>query len=556
VKVLIIGGVAAGMSAATRLRRLDEKAEIIVFERGEHVSYANCGLPYYLSDVISERTALLLQTPESLHQRFRLDVRVNHEVLSIDREAKKVSYKDLSTGAVSDETFDRLVIATGAKPRPLNVPGEERVLYLRDVKDADNAKSLLGSGKTKSAVIVGGGFIGVELAENLVRLGLKVSLVHRSSSLLSIFDPEMIAPFEQSLTQSGVDLHLNSKPMSITSESVILDTGQTLAADAVFAAAGVQPESWLAQAAGLEMAAHGGIKVDETLQTSDANIFAAGDAVEKPELFTGDDGLVPLANLANHHGRIIADVIAGRHVRNSKSLGTAIVGAFGMVAAITGLSERAALSAGLNIQVIHLHPGSHAGYYPGAERMALKVVFDKVTGRIYGAQAVGADGVDKRIDVLSTSIRAGFTVDDLMDLELAYAPQFGSAKDAVNLAGYVGNNVWHGVTPTVQWHEVADLLGSGCEFIDVRTAEEYAQGHIPGAVNIDVNNLRDPIAQIKTDDPVVYCAVGQRGHIATQILKSYGLTPRNLDGGYSTWVVSKDKHTEFQLNTPKLTSSV
>jgi len=534
-RVVIIGGVAAGMSAATRLRRLDESAEIVVFERGEHVSYANCGLPYFISDVITDRDALLLQTPESLHKRFRLDVRVRSEVVSIDRAQKTVSVRDLDTGLSTVEPYDRLVIATGARPRPLNLEGDERVLALRDVLDADRAKEAVNRGGVQNVAIIGGGFIGVELAENLSRMGLSVSLIHRGPSILSIFDMEMISPFEQNLVASGVALHLNARPARITADSVLLESSIEVPADIVFAAAGVQPESALARDAGLALAAHGGIKVDDQLRTSDPNIYAAGDAAEKPEFLTGEDGLVPLANLANHHGRIIADVIAGRQIHNNRSLGTAIVGAFGMVAALTGLSERAARAAGLDVSVIHLHPGSHAGYYPGAQRVSLKVIFDRLTGRIYGAQAVGADGIDKRIDVLATAIRAGLKVDDLMDLELAYAPQFGSAKDAINQAGYVGNNVFTQTTPTVQWHEIDAQTAAGCEIIDVRTSEEFAAGHIPGAVNIDVNELRDRLAEIKTENPIVYCAVGQRGHIATQILKAQGKHPSNLDGGYTTW---------------------
>ena len=531
-RVLIVGGVAAGMSAATRLRRLREDAEIVVYEAGENVSYANCGLPYFVSDVISDRDALLLQTPESLWRRFRLDVHVNSRVVAIDRVARTVSVANTLTGAESTDHFDYLVLATGARPRQLDVPGGERALPLRDVADADRLKSAASG--AKSAVVVGAGFVGVEVAENLRHLGLDVAIVQRSGQILGNFDLEMIEPMQAHLEANGVKLRLENQLAAVGDNTVTLATGEVLPADIVIAAAGVVPDNSLAIAAGLKVGSTGGLWVDEQQRTSDERILAAGDAVEKLGELTGEQTLVPLANLANRHGRLIADVIAGIETKAHPALGTAIIGAFGFTAAVTGLTETAAKRAGISATSIHIHPGSHAGYYPGAARVSLKVTFDPTSGRLLGAQATGTDGVDKRVDVLATAIRAGFTVDDLMDLELAYAPQFGSAKDPINHAGYVGNNVLHGTTQTVQWHELTTALAAGAQLIDVRTETENAAGAIPGARLIPVDHLRDHLDEID-GDVIVHCAVGQRGHTATQILRAAGKNVRNLSGGYTTW---------------------
>ena len=535
-KVVIIGGVAGGMSAATRLRRLKEDAQIIVFEMGQHVSYANCGLPYFVSNVISNRDELLLQTPESLWSRFRIDVRVQTMVTSIAPESRSVTVKNLVSGEESTESYDKLVISTGAKPRRLNIPGIERALTLRNVLDADAVKAAVETASLKSAAIIGAGFIGVELAENLSRMGIETTLIHRGASALSMFDAEMIEPMQSVLEENGIKLRLLAEPVSVTSTEVVLASGERVSAGLVFSAAGVEPDNTLAAAAGLEIGSTGGLKVDHQQRTSDPNIFAAGDAVEKHGMLGGNHALVPLANLANRHGRQAADAIAGIQVESRGALGTAIVGAFGFAAALTGLTEKAAIAQGLPHSVIHLHPGSHAGYFPGAKRISLKVLFDPTTGKLLGAQANGFDGVDKRIDVLSTAIYAGLTVDDLMDIELAYAPQFGSAKDAVNQAGYVGNNVFSGMTPTVQWYDLAKALESGAQLIDVRTATEFAAGSIPGAINIDVNELRGNLERVADANVFVHCAVGQRGHVATQILRGFGKEVRNLDGGYATWL--------------------
>lgn len=523
------------MSAAARLRRLDEQAEITVYEMSEHVSYANCGLPYFVSDVISRRDNLLLQTPEALWSRFRIKAKVQHMVTHINREAKTVEVKNLKTGETIQDTYDKLVLATGARPRKLDVPGIERALWLRNVTDADSVKESLQKTENKSVAILGAGFIGIELAENIRHLDIPVTIIQRSNSILGQFDPEMVQPLQAKLEKHGVQILLNAEADHITNDHVILKDGRKVEAGLVFTAAGVDPDNSLAKAAGLKIGVTGGLWVDEQQRTSDPNIFAAGDAVEKHGELTGEQTLVPLANLANRHGRLIADVIAGHNVKAHSATGTVILGAFGHAVGITGLSERAATKAGIPHQVIHIHPNNHAGYYPGSKRLSMKVLFDPATGKILGAQANGEDGVDKRIDVIATAMHGNLHIDDLMDLELAYAPQFGSAKDAINIAGYVGNNVLNGTTPTLQWHELETARANGAQVVDVRSAGEHGFANIPGTLNIPVEELRDRLSEIQNEDVVVYCQVGQRGHIATQILKANGAKVRNLDGGYLTW---------------------
>ena len=534
-KVVIIGGVAAGMSAAARLRRLDESAEITVYEMGEHVSYANCGLPYFVSDVISRRDNLLLQTPDALWNRFRIRAKVQHMATSINREAKTVEVKNLTSGEVTADSYDKLVIATGARPRKLEVPGIERALWLRNVTDADSVKEALQNTPNKTVAILGAGFIGIELAENIRHMDIPVTIIQRSNSILGQFDPEMVQPLQAKLEKHGVQILLNAEADHINKDHVILKDGRKVEAGLVFTAAGVDPDNSLAKAAGLKIGTSGGLWVDEQQRTSDPDIFAAGDAVEKHGQLTGQHSLVPLANLANRHGRLIADVIAGREVKAHAASGTVILGAFGFAVGITGLSEGAANKAGIAHKIIHIHPNNHAGYYPGSKRLSMKVLFDPATGKILGAQANGEDGVDKRIDVIATAMHGGLTIEDLMDLELAYAPQFGSAKDAINIAGYVGNNVFNGTTPTLQWHELEAARANGAQVIDVRSGGEHGFANIPGTLNIPVEELRDRLSEVQLEDVVVYCQVGQRGHIATQILKANGASVRNLDGGYLTW---------------------
>lgn len=537
-KVLIVGGVAGGMSAATRLRRLREDAQITVYEMGEHVSFANCGLPYFVSNVISDRNALLLQTPQSLKARFNIDVHVHSMVTKINRETKTVSVTNFQTGESYEDSYDKLIISTGAKPRKLPIPGIDLAFALRSVTDADSIKSAVERSGRGPAVILGAGFIGIELAENLAKLGVPTTIIQRAGTILSAFDSEMIQPLQQRLVENGVNIIFNAEATEITPSSVVLKDGRTVEASLVFAASGVVPDNALAREAGLKIGETGGLWVDDQQRTSDPDIYAAGDAVEKNGLLTGRQTLIPLANLANRHGRLVADAIAGVETKVHPALGTVIIGAFDLAAAITGLSERAAIKAGIKYQVIHLHPGSHAGYYPGAKRVSLKVLFAPDTGKLLGAQATGEDGVDKRIDVIATAIHGGLTIDDLMDLELAYAPQFGSAKDAINQAGYVGNNVFTGTTPTVQWHEVEGLVAAGAQLIDVRTTGEHSAGDIPGSINIPVDELRERIDEVSDGNVIVHCQVGQRGHTATQILLAHGKNVRNLDGGYVTWATA------------------
>jgi NADPH-dependent 2,4-dienoyl-CoA reductase/sulfur reductase-like enzyme/rhodanese-related sulfurtransferase len=535
-KTVIVGGVAVGMSAATRLRRLDEQAQITVYEMGENVSYANCGLPYYLSDTISDRNALLLQTPASLHKRFNIDVRVRHMVTAINRAEKTVEVKNLETGESLIDNYDFLVIATGAKPSKPAIPGIEKALVLRDVADVDSLKSAVQSSQTKRAVVIGGGFIGIETAENLIHAGFEVHLVQRGSQLLSGVASEIVEVFQKHLEQNGVVLHLNAQVDEITDSKVSIG-GVRVHADVVVSAAGVSPDNTLAKAAGLKLGPTGGLWVDTELRTSDPCILAAGDAVEKDDFFGTGETLIPLANIANRHGRLIADVIGGVDTKAKPSIGTAIIGAFGMALATTGIGPKSAIPH----QVIHLHPGSHAGYYPGAKRISMVVMFDPSTGKLLGAQAVGEDGVDKRIDVIATAIYAGLTIDDLMELELAYSPQYGSAKDPINHAGYVGNNVLHGKTPTFQWFELeTELVKPNTVLVDVRTKDENQVGSIPNAINISVDDLRGHLETLRGKRVLVHCQVGQRGHTATQILRGNGIDALNLDGGYLTWRSGQD----------------
>lgn len=538
-KVVIIGGVAGGMSAATRLRRLREDAEIIVYEKGPYVSFANCGLPYFIGGVIDKKESLLLQTPESLWKRFRLDVRVNTEVTEIDRENKKITAVNKDTGE-QQEDYDFIIVSPGANPRKLPIQGIERAVVLKDVEDSVRIKNLVDEGQIKSAAILGAGFIGVELAENLAHKGVKTTLVEFRDHVLPQFDIEMIEPFQAHLNENGVEIAVNAETESIGEKTLTLKDGREIDADLVVSSVGVVADSKLAELAGLEMGTAGGIKVDNHMRTSDPSIFAVGDAVEKQSLVTDQQQMIWLANLANRHGRLVADVIAGETEPAKKSIGTGIIGAFGMAAALTGITEGLAERMGIDYKAIHLHPSSHAGYFPGAERISLKVLFDPTSGKLLGAQAVGKDGADKRIDIIATAIYAGLSVNDLMNLELAYSPQFGSAKDAINHAGYVGNNVMENKSPNVHWNQLDSELDRGVKVLDVRTQAEFERGHIPGAILAPVDELRDRLDDLVGEEYVVHCAVGQRAHTAIQILKSKGIRASNLSGGYTTWKFGQD----------------
>ena len=535
--VVIIGGVAGGMSAATRLRRLDPTASIIVIERSGYVSYANCGLPYFVGGVIAERGDLLLQTPESLHARFRLDVRVLTEVAGIDRAAKSVSVRNLADGNAYELPYDFLIMSPGAQAIVPNLPGIERALTLRTIEDVTRLTQAVTS-HPKNAVVIGGGFIGLETAENLVHRGIPTTLVEALDQVLAPLDPEMAMPVADELTQHGITLRLGSGLSFIDDQGVVLANDSRIDADLVILAIGVRPDTALASAAGLDVGPRGGIVVDAFNRTSDHSIYAVGDAVEKTDALDGEAVLVPLANIANRQGRMVADHIMGRLVRAVPTIGTAIVKVFDLVVATTGWSEKRLRQQGRDFDVLHSHPGSHAGYYPGSESMMLKLVVDPVSGQILGAQGVGREGVDKRIDVLATAMRGGITAPELADLELAYAPPFGSAKDPVNMLGYMADNVLSGLTQTLQWDELASRLELGAVLVDVRTADEFADGHIPDAINIPVDDLRGRCNQLPKTDVIVYCKVGQRGHTAANLLRECGVQASNLDGGYETWIHS------------------
>jgi NADPH-dependent 2,4-dienoyl-CoA reductase/sulfur reductase-like enzyme/rhodanese-related sulfurtransferase len=539
-RILIVGGVATGMSAATRARRLDEHAEITVYEKSGNVSYANCGLPYYLSGVIDSRAALLLQTPKSLKERFNIDVQVNSEVLSIDLKAKSIKVRNSATGEEHTDSYDKLIIATGAKPRTLDVPGGERAIPLRNIEDVDRVKASMDDAAEKTAVIIGSGFIGIEVADNLHEANYKIHLINSSHQVMGSFDPEIAEPLQKAIEAAGITMHLGTTVKEVTPTTVVLTNGEVLPAALVINAAGISPETSLAKEAGLTIGETGGIWVDDNQRTSDESVYAGGDAAQKQSFLSDDYGLIPLANLANRHGRAIADAIYGLPVSSSKSLGTSIIGALGVTLAMTGLSEKSAQKQNIEYKVIHLHPSDHAGYYPGATQLSMKVLFDPTSGLILGAQAVGQAGVDKRIDVIATAIKGSLTIDDLMDLELTYAPQFGSAKDAINQAGYVGNNVFTGKTKTIQWDQVDELVAAGYTLIDVRTPTEHAAGNIPGSRNIEVNVMREHIEELKDKKVVAFCQVGQRGHTASSLLQGYGIEVVNLDGGYKTWRTAMD----------------
>lgn len=533
-RVIIIGGVAGGMSAATRLRRLDESAEIIVLEKSGHVSYANCGLPYYVGGVIAEEKDLLLQTPASLHARFRLDVRVSTEVLAINPSKKVVAIKKLITGQTDELDYDKLILSPGASPVIPPIPGIERGMTLRTVEDVEKIAASVGKQPT-SAVVIGGGFIGVEIAENLVHRKIPTALVEATDQVLMPLDPELATLVSKEMRSHGVDLRLGSSVVKISADSVELANGDVLPAEIVILAIGVRPEIGLAKAAGLEIGTRNGIKVDDFNRTSNADIYAVGDAAEKTDALDGNATLVPLANLANRHGRVVADHICGLTVRPVKTIGTAIVKVFDLMIATTGWNEKRLTAADIPHQAIHIHPNSHAGYYPDAKQMTLKLIFDPKSGEILGAQGVGIEGVDKRIDVIATAMRGGITAPELADLELAYAPPFGSAKDPVNLLGYVAENVLSGVSKVAQWHEIDQYREKGYELLDVRSESECGRGIIPGAINIPVDEIRDRYKELTIKNLLVNCQVGLRGHTGSMLLKELGFNAVNLDGGYLTW---------------------
>jgi len=533
-RIVVIGGVAGGMSAATRLRRLDADAEIIVLEKSGYVSYANCGLPYYVGGVIEEESDLLLQTPASLHARFRLDVRVLTEALSIDPVKKEVQVQSLESGNKYSLAYDKLVLSPGASPIVPPIPGVERALTLRTVEDVERIVAQVLA-KPQNAVVIGGGFIGVEIAENLIHKGITTSVIEASDQVLAPLDPEMATLVAKEMRLQKVDLRLGVSVTAINPKTVTLSDGTDLPAELIILAIGVRPDISLAKNAGLETGTRNGIKVDEFNRTSDKDIYAIGDVAEKTDALDGESTLVPLANIANRHGRVVADHINGRTVRPVKTIGTAIVKVFDLMIATTGWNEKRLKAAGRSYTTIHSHPNSHAGYYPDAKQMTLKLIFEPKSGEILGAQGVGIEGVDKRIDVIATAIRGGITAPELADLELAYAPPFGSAKDPVNMLGYMAENVISGLIETAQWSQIEEFRNKGYELIDVRTEAEFDRGTIPGAKSMPVDSIRERKSELTNKNLLVTCQVGQRGHTASLLLKELGFNAVNLDGGYLLW---------------------
>lgn len=533
-KIVIIGGVAGGMSAATRLRRLNEKAEIIVLEKSGYVSYANCGLPYFVGGVIENENSLLLQTPESLHQRFALDVRIKSEALSIDKENKTVQVNNLVNNEVYELSYDKLILSPGASPVVPPITGVEHSFTLRNVEDVERIVEQVAQ-KPQSAVVIGGGFIGVEVAENLIHKSIKTTLIEATPQVLAPLDPEMATLVANEMTKHNIDLILEDSVVEITPQKVVLKSGREVPAQMVVLAIGVKPDISLAKNAGLTIGTRNGILVDEFHLTSNADIYAIGDAVEKKDAIDGSQTLIPLANIANRQGRVVSDHINGRKNRPIPSIGTAIVKVFDLMVATTGWNEKRLKASNKPFMVIHTHPNSHAGYYPGAKPMALKLLIDPNTQEILGAQGIGTDGVDKRIDVIATSIRAGIKAPELADLELAYAPPFSSAKDPVNMLGYLAENLLSNLSKTAQWHEIDELISQGYVLVDVRSKSEFDQAGIPGALNISVDELRQRHTEIGSKKVLVHCQVGQRGHTAAMLLNQLGYEAINLDGGFLTW---------------------
>ena len=539
-KVVIVGGVAGGATAAARIRRLDEQAEVIVFERSGYISYANCGLPYYIGGVIEDPEDLTLQTPESFWKRFRIQMKVRHEVTAIHPDRKTVSVRNLETGEDFEEAYDQLLLSPGAKPVWPELPGmgSERLFTLRTVEDTFRIKEFINQNGPKSAVMVGGGFIGLEMAENLRQLGMEVTIVQRSRQLMNPFDPDMAAFIHNEVRKHGVKLMLGHSLEGFREKNsgleVLLRDGVSVSADMVILAIGVTPESMLAKEAGLALGIKGSILVNDRMQTSAPDIYAVGDAVQVKHFVTGADSLIPLAGPANKQGRIAADNICGGDSRYLGSQGSSVIKVFDMTAATTGINEGSAKKAGLHVDKVILSPMSHAGYYPGGKMMTMKIIFEKETYRLLGAQIIGYEGVDKRIDVLATAIHAGLKGNQLKDLDLAYAPPYSSAKDPVNMAGFMIDNLARGQLK--QWH-LADeekLPRDGSVILlDTRTAAEYNRGHVAGFRNIPVDELRERIGELEPGKPVyVICQSGLRSYIASRILAGSEYETYNFSGGF------------------------
>jgi len=535
-KILIVGGVAGGMSAATRLRRLQEKAEIIVFEKGPYVSFANCGLPYYVGGEIEERENLIVQSSKALQKRFNLDVRENSEVTAIDSKEKKITV--LSNGKSYFESYDKLILSPGAKPFVPQIKGLDlanNVFTLRNIPDVDKIMAQLKEKAPKKATIIGAGFIGIEMAENLAKRGIAVTIVEKAPHILPTIDREMAAYVNEELIKNNVSVMTNTGAVEFKDKQILLDNGESLLSDLTILSVGIQPETSLAKMADIKLGLRNAILVDEHYETSVKDIYAVGDAiVVKDQL--GHDALISLASPANRQGRQVADIISGLPVENRGSLGTAIVRVFDLQVASTGLSESQLQSLNLKHKIVHVTANNHAGYYPGATSIVLKLIFEPESGEIFGAQALGKEGVDKRIDILSTAIKAKLTVFDLPELEFTYAPPFGSAKDPVNMAGYAAMNIILGQSENIQWHELADELAKGKVLLDVRNPAELIKGKFKNSQNIPLDELRERLNELdKKIQYIVSCQSGLRSYNAERILKQEGYQVKNLDGAFGLY---------------------
>ena len=560
---LIIGGVAGGATVAARLRRMDEKANIILFERGKYVSYANCGLPYYIGDTINNREKLFVQTAKGFTDRFRIDIRTEQEVTAIRPDKKEVEIKNLSTGETYTETYDKLVLSPGAEPlRPgIEGIGSKKIFTLRNVPDTDTIKNYVNTENPKRAIVVGGGFIGLEMAENLYDLGIQVDVVEMANQVMAPLDFSMAAIVHRQLTDKGVGLHLEDGVSRFEEKdggvTVHLRSGKQIATDMVLLSIGVRPETKLAKDAGLAIGERGGITVNDYMQTSDANIYALGDAVEVRHLVTGQPALIPMAGPANKQGRIVADnIVFGNKKKYPGSIGTSIAKVFDLTVAAAGANAKLLQRNNIPYISSYTHGASHAGYYPGAVPLSIKILFAPENGKLLGAQIVGFNGVDKRIEMLAQVIQRGGTVHDLAELEHAYAPPYSSAKDPVNMAGFVAENILNKKSRIIQWRELAELPADTIR-IDVRTHDEYKLGTIPGFINIPVDELREHLDELPKEKPIVVtCAVGLRGYLAYRILVQNGFKHvRNLSGGYKTWSVATAPIKEIVSHKPEIPES-
>ncbi|MGG4095089.1 CoA-disulfide reductase [Paenibacillus lautus] len=540
-KIVIVGGVAGGASAAARLRRLDESSTIILVERGEYISFANCGLPYYIGETIQDRNKLMVQTVPGLSSRYQLDIRNLSEVTSIQRDEKMVTIKNLKTGETYTESYDYLILSPGAKPIVPDIPGlseSRNVFTLRNIPDTDRIKQFVDNDNPKEAVVVGGGFIGLEMAENLADRGIQVTVIEMANQVMAPLDYEMAAIVHSHLKEKGVRLILEDgvRAFHDGGQRIELSSGKQIRTDMILLSIGVRPENVLAVDAALPVNDRGGIQVNEYLQTADPNIYAIGDAIEVRDFILQSPTIIPLAGPANRQGRLVADHIYGKNNRYKGTLGSSIAKIFDLTVAATGANEKRLKQMNAPYQAIHIHPSSHAGYYPGAYSISLKLLFHPETGQIYGAQAVGADGVDKRIDVIATAIKGNLSVWDLTELELSYAPPYSSAKDPVNYAGYVASNMLDGLVEAVQWDEIDDLVRKGATLIDVREPKERDAGYIEGSINIPLNDLRNRLKELPENETLyVTCQVGLRGYLAARILAEHGFSVKNLDGGWKTY---------------------